>query len=168
MKQVPAGWTVISDRESHCAEMATTVLRVDDGKTLYHMEVESTSDVLIKRYIEVAIEQAITLLHENIVDQSVFFMCGWHPQTSTLRIAVTDDTKKNESPHCVQVIFSGLQREWQNIATESLDRYQERQEHYTDQVRYWLRDYLTTSNGFMRYSLVSAFYDSTPQASSLL
>lgn len=93
------------------------------------------------------VEKSISLLHTNINDESLYLMFEWCASSSVLSIAVTDSSKKIDSSQVVRCCFSKLEAE---------------------DLQYWLGDYFTTCESFMRYSLVAAFHCQTRVESVLL
>lgn len=95
----------------------------------------------IKNAIDTSIEKAVNFLPNNVQDDSLYFLVEWLEDTNTLNIIVTDDSKHKESPEVTRCIFS-------HIDKPLID---------PEKIQYWTRDFLTTSGGFIRFSLVAIF-----------
>jgi hypothetical protein len=112
-------------------------------ETTQHFHQANSSDAEnIQHDIGACIEKAITLLPNNINDDSLYFLVEWCSNSSTLSVVVTDDSKQNESPEVTSCSFSTTN---------------ESSEQFIDNVKYWVKDYLTTSAGFIQFSLVAVF-----------
>ena len=101
----------------------------------------------LERDIQVALnvsaDYAFTLLDECIGDDAMYCLFIWDDNEKSLTVAVTDETKTKDGKHLVTVSFSGFGAE------PSEDR--------ADTVKYWLTDHLTTSQEFLKYSLIAGF-----------
>ena len=93
------------------------------------------------------VEKSISLLQDNINNESLYLLFEWCASSSVLSIVVTDSSKEIDSQHIVKCTFAKLESE---------------------DVQYWIRDYFTTCASFMRYSLVAAFHCSERSESTLL
>jgi hypothetical protein len=112
-------------------------------QTTQHLHQAKSSDTEhIQHSIGACIEKAITLLPNNINDDSLYFLVEWCSNSSTLSVVVTDDSKQKESPEVTSCSYSMINEG----PAESIER-----------VKYWVRDYLTTSAGFIQFSLVAVF-----------
>ena len=118
------------------------VNNTDSPRYLHQAICNEANEAAIKGVINGSIERAIDCLHENIQDDSLYFLVEWDEATSSLTIIVTDDSKQKESPHKVVSNFEHV------IKDSNVD---------IDKIQYWVRDFLTTSTGFIRFSLVAIF-----------
>ena len=114
---------------------------------VYYSDYAGTEESGIRLALAECIEKSISLLHTNIKDESLYLLFEWCAASSVLSIVVTDSTKKIDSPHVVKCGLSRLESE---------------------DLQYWLGDYFTTCESFMRYSLVAAFHSQTRVESVLL
>lgn len=114
---------------------------------VYNSEYAGTDESGIRSALAECVEKAISLLAANIQDESLYLMFEWSASSSRLSIVVTDSSKKIDSPQVVQCSFFKLDPE---------------------DLQYWLGDYFTTCESFMRYSLVAAFHCQTRMQSALL
>ncbi len=114
---------------------------------VHHAEYAGTEEPGIRLALAECVEKSISLLHTNINDESLYLLFEWCAASSVLSVVVTDSTKKIDSPQVVTCSFSRLESE---------------------DLQYWLGDYFTTCESFMRYSLVAAFHSQTRAASALL
>ena len=113
----------------------------------HYAESAATDDATTKDDMEVCLELASTLLNTNVKDESLYFMVEWDSATAVVRLAVTDCHKANDAPDVVVCRFASLLTETGEAA-----------EAVSDKVRFWVKDYLSTTNGqFMNYSLVALF-----------
>jgi hypothetical protein len=126
--------------------------------------IHSTSELEINeskicKTIEACADKAIGLLKANIQDDSLYVLFEWNEVLTTLSIVVTDATKQNDAKQSVCCTFS-------NLALDLV--YQEQKAAYTDSIKFWLHDYLTTCTAFFSYSLVAIFHSSTRTNTELL
>ncbi|MFT7559483.1 MAG: hypothetical protein ACI93R_001394 [Flavobacteriales bacterium] len=132
----------------------------------------------IKNTLVECIEKASGLLGENINDESLYLLFEWDTSHSTLTIAVTDSTKKNDSPQIITCSFTSLNtaiesadndiHDIHDIHDISKDTSEENVNDYTDKVQYWITNYLTTCATFMQFSLVAAFHSGSRDECTLL
>ncbi|WP_231757123.1 hypothetical protein [Microbulbifer elongatus] len=109
--------------------------------TVYRADVKSPDNQNVQRAIEATTEKACELLEGNIQDDSRYLLFGWNVDTATLTIVVTDDGKVRDSHAVVQCTF----------ATEG-------QPLNTEDIQFWIKDFLSSYAPFLRYSLIAAFY----------
>ena len=114
---------------------------------LHNSEYAGTEESGIRLALAECVEKSISLLATNINDESLYLMFEWCAASSVLSIVVTDSSKKIDSHQVVKCGFSKLEAE---------------------DIQYWLGDYFTTCESFMRYSLVAAFHCQTRAESVLL
>lgn len=113
----------------------------------HNSEYAGTEESGVRLALAECVEKSISLLHTNINDESLYLMFEWSVSSSALSIVVTDSSKKIDSSQMVRCCFKKLEAE---------------------DIQYWLGDYLTTCESFMRYSLVAAFHCQTRVESVLL
>ncbi len=126
--------------------------------------IHSTSELDIDeskicKTIEACADKVIGLLKTNIQDDSLYLLFEWNEELAQLKIVVTDAAKKNDAQESVCCTFS-------NLALSLLN--QEQRAAYTDIIKFWLHDYLTTCTAFFSYSLVAIFHCSTRDNTELL
>lgn len=119
--------------------------------TLHSLQVDDCSQDNITQALASAIETASALLDSNIDDESLFLFFEWDNASSTLTIAVTDDTKQKTSPDVVRCTFATLS-EQQNA----------------QQIQLLIKDYLSTCKQFLRFSLVAMFHTGSREHCELL
>lgn len=112
----------------------------------------STDENAIKEAIDNSLHKAISLLGENIEDDSLYFLVEWK-NNSEFTIVVSDDSKQEISP---SIVYCRL-----TIPTE-------KKNYFNEKIRYWTRDYLTTSNDFIHFSLVAIFSQGDRKKTELL
>ncbi len=119
----------------------------------------------LKDALETCAAKAISLLDENIQDESLYLLFEWNAIHADLSIAVTDASKQQDSSINVSTRFAQLQHELQSLPEN------EQQEKITatnELVKFLLSDYLASCSAFFRYSLVAIFHSSTRDNSQLL
>ncbi len=90
-----------------------------------------------------AADYALVMLGESIDDDAMYCLFDWDESQSTLSIVVTDQSKACDGKNIISIRFSGI--------NDALIGEQ------ADTMKFWLRDHLTTSADFMKYSLVAGF-----------
>ncbi len=133
---------VVSQNRNHVLHLATCQTGVESA---------------FKESIIETAHKAAQLLEDNIEDDSLYLMFSWQPELATLSAVVTDDKKVNDAQHIVRCFFPEVTPDCFSEA-DTLSEY----------ISYWIRDYLTTSSEYMRFSLVSIFTDSTREHTSML
>lgn len=141
--------------------MLTWTTETIGNRIIHSTSVSETSEKTVRHIIEAATDKAIGLLDKNIQDDSLYLLFEWNLNQTTLNILVTDASKTADSPASVCCIFSSLAIE---LARES----EEQRDNYTDSVKFWLHDYLTTCTAFFNYSLVAIFHSGSRQDTELL
>lgn len=128
--------------------------------TTIHSSYElDTEENTLRKTIEACADKAIGLLKTNIEDDSLYVLFEWNEALATLNIVVTDATKQNDAQQSVCCTFPNLALSLAN---------QEQRAAYTDAIKFWLHDYLTTCTAFFSYSLVAIFHSSTRNNTELL
>ncbi|WP_250658071.1 hypothetical protein [Alkalimarinus coralli] len=97
----------------------------------------------IKASMLASADYALSMLEESIHDDALYCLFEWSDEQSLLSISVTDHSKTNDGKHTVKVHFKGIK--------------QAAIEEQTETIKFWLRDHLTTSADFMKFSLVAGF-----------
>lgn len=124
----------------------------DNEKQIIHF-VSNPEHFTTKELVEGCVEKATSLLHINIEDESLYFLIEWNQQDKQLSIVVTDDSKQKDSKELTQCKLTD--------DTQSCDE-------LAENIQYWARDYLTTFDAFINYSLVALFHQDTRQKTRLL
>lgn len=124
----------------------------DSKNRIYTTFCEEGTQNQIIRAIEACIEKAITHFPENVFDDSRFCLFNWDKQLTTLSIAVSDETKTIGQQALFKCTLPTLKD-----SKES-----------TEDLKYWINDYLSTSPSFCNFSLIALFQDEYNQQSSLL
>jgi len=123
-------WRIVSEESKESPE-----------RVIHYANLEVTSDDETQRAIDTCIEKTCGLLENNFQEDSRYLLFGWDADASTLTIVVTDDEKQRDSRNVVECQFTATD--------EPLD---------PEDIQYWIKDYLTTSTQFLRYSLIAAFH----------
>lgn len=154
-------------------EWKTNTLNSASGSTEANTEkvefsttLNDSSDSAIEAAIETSIEKAVSILSDNILDNSRYFLFEWDIKNSALNIVVTDDTKKQDSKLSVRCHMSALQDKITTLETPALKK--ESTQANSDLVKYFVKDYLTTCGAFMQFSLVAVFHNSSREKTELL
>lgn len=111
----------------------------------------------VRAAIEAATEKAVALLTHNIQDNSLYLLFEWQAATASLNIVVSDASKTQDAPAVVRLSLPALE-----LNTP------EAQASYSDTVKFWLHDYLSTCTAFFSYSLVAIFHNSSRAHTELL
>ncbi len=117
-----------------------------------HYTLTDTAKLSLKEGVEACAAKAISLLDNNIQDDSLYLLCEWNENTADLNIVVTDASKQQDSPFSVGANFE----------------VQEKPEATSELIQFLLSDYLASCSAFFRYSLVAIFHSSTRDNSNLL
>ena len=104
---------------------------------------EQSTESGIKEYLLKAADFALSMLGDSIDDDAMYCLFEWDEEQSILSILVTDHSKTNDGQNVVTIQFDG-------IAQASIDE-------QVETIKFWLRDHLTTSADFMKFSLVAGF-----------
>ena len=83
------------------------------------------------------------MLGDSIDDDALYCLFEWEEPKSKLTIVVTDHSKTNDGKNIVNIQFNGMT--------------QAKIEEPAETIKFWLRDHLTTSADFMKFSLVAGF-----------
>jgi len=129
------------------------------NQTLHTLTIPETTELKIRKTIEACTDKAVSLLKNNIQDDSLYLLFEWNSNNASLNILVTDATKNHDAPEIICCRFPALATELNN---------QEESGDYTELVKFWLHDYLTTCTAFFSYSLVAIFHSSTRSNTELL
>jgi len=118
-----------------------------------------TAENTLRKTVEACTDKAISLLNNNIQNDSLYLLFEWNIELAELIILVTNAAKNHDAPESVYCTFP-------NLALE-LIRQEQRTKH-TESIKFWLHDYLTTCTAFFSYSLVAIFHHSNRNNSELL
>ncbi len=119
----------------------------------------------LKDALETCAAKAISLLDENIQDESLYLLFEWNTTRADLTIVVTDGRKQQDADIKVCTHFVQLQQELQSLPE---NEQQEKISATNELVKFLLSDYLASCSTFFRYSLVAIFHSSTRDNSQLL
>jgi hypothetical protein len=130
-----------------------------ENQFIHTTSIADASEMALRKTIEKCTDKAVSLLKNNIQDDSLYLLFEWDTTQATLHIAVTNANKTQDAPDSVCCSFAGLALEPSN--TELLLK-------QTESVKFWLHDYLTTCTAFFNYSLVAIFHSSSRDQTELL
>jgi hypothetical protein len=136
------------------------MLHWTNTENIYHTKIEGADTTQWRKAIEACADKAIALLADNIQDDSLYLLFEWNPTSGNLRIVVTDAQKQQDAPISLEALFSSYLKATGNdegVAAE-----------HTEQIKFWLHDYLTTCTAFFNYSLVAIFHSSNRSQTELL
>jgi len=117
----------------------------ENEHVVYLAEFDEQSDEAIALAVQACMDKAIGFLSDNVDDESRYFLFEWNVACSTLTIVVTDDSRENDSQYVVKCLMSALDDDKKSIE-------------YVSMIKYEIKDYLTTSSEFLKYSLVAVFH----------
>lgn len=122
-------------------------------------------DTLVKQAIEATAANIISLLADNIQDDSLYLLFEWDPIKLELIASITDASKTRDAAPHICCDFPDIRSSFARLdPTEQL----EQQVDLTECVKFWLHDYLATSTAFLKFSLVAIFHASTRESTELL
>ncbi|GAA5445079.1 hypothetical protein Misp06_03272 [Microbulbifer sp. NBRC 101763] len=126
----------------------------DDGAEyqLYHAKSNAITDSDVYQDLTETLGMAVSKLNESINDSSLYFLIRWESASSTLTISITDDSRKKDSDIVVRCHFLAL----------------EPSEAFTENLRFWCKEYLSTDQGFSQFSLVALFADKSRDSAVIL
>ena len=117
--------------------------KLTSGHTLHSTVCQAQTESDVKSVFLKSADYALAMLIDSITDDAMYCLFEWDETLSSLTITVTDHSKSNDGKNIVNVVFEGLNE----AAIED----------QTETIKFWLRDHLTTSADFMKYSLVAGF-----------
>src|SRR5690554_1661401 len=120
----------------------------------HHAQSNAMDDSALVNDTDAALDKAVSFLNANVKNESRYFLVEWNRPSSTLRLAVTDDAKLEDGADVVVLGFTALNAKIQTAG--DLER-----ELYSEKMQFWVKEYLSICAGFMDYSLVAVFTDST-------
>ncbi|WP_101756768.1 hypothetical protein [Oceanicoccus sp. KOV_DT_Chl] len=121
-----------------------------DGPIIVAASYLQQDEVLAQQAVNDSIEKAVEIVPLNISDESMYMIFEWNAQRGLLSIALTDEAKSNDSQRTVRCELPAM---------VAIDR---------ETMRFWIRDYLTTCDGFMHFSLIAVFHTGDRTAVDLL
>lgn len=116
----------------------------------------SNEKSMIHHAVKQTIDKAVSILTTNINDASRYFLCEWDNANASLTVVVTDDSKTDDAKGSVKCQF---------VSSNQLDKHSAE---FADDIRHWIHNYLTTHKGFMQYSLIAVFHNSSRKNTILL
>ena len=131
--------------------------------SLVHTEASELKAAIIN-----TINKAVELLPCNMEDTSRYFLFEWDTKTCCLTVVITDDNKEIDSRHIVQCNMSGLNRRMEELLSNSKETLKNSISELTQEIKESIHNYLTTSAGFMRYSLIAVFHSDSRENTKLI
>lgn len=120
----------------------------------HHAQSNAMDDSALVNDIDAALDKAVSFLNANVKNESRYFLVEWNRPSSTLRLAVTNDAKLEDGADVVVLGFTALNAKIQTAGDSE-------RELYSEKMQFWVKEYLSICAGFMDYSLVAVFTDST-------
>jgi hypothetical protein len=114
------------------------------------------------------IDKAVSLLPDNIGDNSRYLLFEWDVNRSELTVVVTDDAKEKDSKHIVKCTLVSLAKKMKALEAVSQEDWEAKTQEMTDLTREWIHNYLTTCAAFMRFSLIAVFHNDSRNKTRLL
>lgn len=155
-------------------QVTTNQVANEQQSTIHRAQVVSKNINELNVAVIHGIDRAVSLLQENIGDDSRYLLFEWQQAKSCLNAVVTDDAKSADSPHKVVLEMPY----WSSIADGILDsdgpietdgkQAEQLAEVFAQTLREWIHNYLTTSTGFMNYSLIAIFHADSRKKTVLL
>jgi len=112
----------------------------------------------LKLAMEQCLDQALAHLDENVTEDSLYFLCEWQFQQKTLTVSVTNEHKNNDSKHKVNCVFDALSES--ELAND--------EQEFSENVRFWLKDYMSLSDAFLQFSIIALYTDAGRTQTRLL
>ena len=122
----------------------------DDNQTLISAHCAQGSEEQAQLAVNETIEKAIEIVPLHITDDSVYMIFEWCADKALLTVSLSDETKANDSSmvvHCELPALAAIDKET---------------------LRFWVRDYLTTCDSFMHFSLIAVFHTGDRSKADLL
>ncbi len=117
------------------------------GDHLTHFsECHEVNENEINEYLNLVLDRAIGIIAQSIHDDARYLLFTWNSETSTLDIVSTDDQKSHDASESVKLRIQHWQESPKLTAEEQ-----------TENIHYWIKDYLTTSSEFLHFSLIAMF-----------
>jgi hypothetical protein len=113
-----------------------------ENDTLHTAAFSDPSEASMASVIDNTMEKAIALLHDNAKNESRYLLLEWSTSEKVLSVVVTDDAKAQDSDHVIKLSFTG--------------NFDDADEFIAD-LKFYSKDFLTTCDDFMNYSLIAAF-----------
>jgi hypothetical protein len=159
------GKTILSLTTTKKIIMNTWIITTLANKTQHTQEFFSESEQDFKLAVEACAEKTISVLKNNIQDDSLYLMFEWNPSSAHLTAVLTDASKQHDAPACVIASFPHLKAQLALLAPAEHEAHTNT---HTELIKFWLYDYLTTSTAFFQYSLVAIFHSSARDNTELL
>lgn len=126
-----------------------------DGKSVFQRAVDITGlpgELTLQQAIIETVEAFTVEMPVYVEDASRYLLFQWDEAAQQLLLTLTDDGKSKDSALLMQLKVNGL-----TIDAEVLE-----------DIKYWIRDTLTTSAIFMQFSLIAIFTESTRDRADLI
>lgn len=145
-----------------------TKVSISSETVIHSSECNGISDSDFQITINQCIDKATELLERNFNTDSMYLLFEWDLLSSILTIVLTDESKKNDSSDIVMCAFPKV-ADALNITQETSDQVrQSKVNGFSDDIQYWIRDYLTTCASFQNYSLIAVFHNDSRDHCRLL
>jgi hypothetical protein len=129
------------------------ILRGDKstGENLQHFtQCDEQHEKEIQEHLNLVLDRAIGIIPQSIHDDARYLLFVWNSDSATLDIVSTDDQKTHDASENVQLRIEP----WSQSTEPSTEQAKQEQ---TDNIHYWIKNYLTTSSEFLHFSLIAMF-----------
>jgi hypothetical protein len=128
-----------------------------DNKSLISAKITDEQIHLIHQAVLQTVDKAVEIIATNIKDNSRYFLAQWQPQLAILSLVLSDDKKSEDSAISTQLEIAAFKTQDAQSQIE-----------LSEEIQHWIQNYLTTHTGFMQFSLVAVYTDSSRQNCQLL
>ncbi len=118
-----------------------------NGDTIKHCaRCDQQQHKKIQAFINAAIDRSIGIIPQSMHDDARYLLFNWHSADALLTIVTTDDHKQHDATECVQLCIQPWQQQSGDFTAQ-----------HSDDIHFWIRDYLTTCPEFLHYALIAVF-----------
>ncbi|WP_299585095.1 hypothetical protein [uncultured Microbulbifer sp.] len=135
---------------------------------IHYAESTALTNDAIYQDLAASLNLAISLLDKNVNDSSRYFLIHWESQEATLTLSVTDDCKKKDSRAVTCCHFAELEKRMLDTQYSSEEEKQHFLAEFSENLRFWCKEFLSTDQGFSHFSLVALFTDTTRDSAVIL
>ncbi|HWV14250.1 MAG TPA: hypothetical protein VN030_02380 [Cellvibrio sp.] len=133
--------------------------------TLVDSAVNNVDHEAIKNAIEANATEIISLLADNIQDDSLYLLFEWDKVNAVLTSCITDASKTRDTGLYIRSKFPDIKLSFDSLQPSAR---LEQQIDLSECIKFWLHDYLTTCSAFFKFSLVAIFHASSRNETELL
>jgi hypothetical protein len=120
------------------------------GEVVQHFtQCDEKHEEAIHQHLNLVLDRAIGIIPQSIHDDARYLLFTWNSDSATLDIVSTNDDKTHDASENVQLHIE----QWQQTTGQSLTEQSLTEQ--TDNIHFWIKDYLTTCSEFLHFSLVA-------------